>query len=361
MEVERQVELRFRGGGAHADVPMDLSAVCLDGPWLWLAGDEAPRLDRLHVDGPDGSAYGDRRSFALGELVDLPDGPDEEVDVEGLDRSRDYLWLVGSHSRTRKQVRKGDDEGEALDNLATVRSHPNRHVLIRLPIAEEDGEAVPVPSATSPDGRQLTAALLDGGVGGLVDVLSTDEHLAPFLAGPSKDNGLDIEGIVAVDDGVVVGLRGPVLRGWAVALELRLRDVPGRPARLALRRDGHAYRTYFLDLDGLGVRDLCRLGDDILVLAGPTTDLDGPVRLYRWHGAARKREARVVRGEQITRLPGDLPVGTDEEEGHDHAEGITLLPDEQHESVLVVYDSPASARTPAGGGVVLADVFVLPG
>jgi Protein of unknown function (DUF3616) len=341
MTAGRQVELSFAAGGASNETPKDLSAVCSDESWLWVAGDEAPRLERLSAS-EDGS-YDAHRSYLLGDLVDLPDGPEEEVDVEGLDRAGDHLWLVGSHSRTRKRVKNGDD-AEALENLRTVRSHPNRHVLLRVPV-----EA----------GTPRRGALLDGSVGGLADVLSTDEHLAPFLAIPSKDNGLDIEGIVAVEDDVVlVGLRGPVLRGWAVVLELRLGDVQGRSDRLALRNCG----KYFLQLDGLGVRDLCRDGDDVLLLAGPTMDLDGPTRLYRWHGAGQNRKFPVVRDEQLERLKVDLPspMGTaGPQEGHDHAEGITPLADGPQRSLLVVYDSPGRARQKSDR-TVLADVVPLP-
>ena len=49
--------------------------------------------------------------------------------------------------------------------------------------------------------------------------------------------------------------------------------------------DGRGYRKHVLRLDGLGVRDLCPHGEDLLVLAGPTMDLDGPVHVFRWHGA----------------------------------------------------------------------------
>ncbi len=55
----------------------------------------------------------------------------------------------------------------------------------------------------------------------LRDLLEDDEHLAPFLAIPGKDNGLDVEGIAVRGDRVLLGLRGPVLRGWALVLELR--------------------------------------------------------------------------------------------------------------------------------------------
>jgi hypothetical protein len=156
---------------------------------------------------------------------------------------------------------------------------------------------------------------------------------------------------------VLVGLRGPVLRGWAVVLQLRL-HVPGPADRLVLRDCD----KYFLRLDGLGVRDLCRDGDDVLVLAGPSMDLDGPTRLYRWRGAARDRRVSVVRGEQLTRLDVVLPLrpgGGEPPEGHDRAEGVTVLTDADQRSVLVVYDSPADARRRDDGWTVLADVAPL--
>jgi hypothetical protein len=125
-----------------------------------------------------------------------------------------------------------------------------------------------------------------------------------------------------------------VLRGWAVVLELRPyvdEDEPDR-LRLAELDDGRRYRKHVLDLSGLGVRDLCPSGDDLLVLAGPTMDLDGPVHVVRWHGAMSVEAPTVVRGDALTREV-DLPYG----EGTDHAEGIGLLDDGR---LLVVYDSP---------------------
>ena len=48
----------------------------------------------------------------------------------------------------------------------------------------------------------------------------SDRHLSPWLALPGKDNGFDIEGVAVSGERVFLGLRGPVLRGWAVVLEL---------------------------------------------------------------------------------------------------------------------------------------------
>ena len=190
----------------------------------------------------------------------------------------------------------------------------------------------------------------------LRELLRDDEHLAPFVPIPGKDNGLDVEGIAVSGERVYLGLRGPVLRGWAFVLELRPYVDPDEPDRLRLRHfpDGLPYRKHVLDVDGLGVRDLCPAGDDLLVLAGPTMDLDGPVRIYRWHGARRVEMPAIVRGDVLTREL-ELTYG----EGDDHAEGMGLIGTPEDKLALIVYDSPATARLTADGAVV-ADIVQLP-
>ncbi len=184
-------------------------------------------------------------------------------------------------------------------------------------------------------------------------MLDGDDHLASFLAIPGKDNGLDIEGIAVHGDPgqerVLLGLRGPVLRGWAVVLQVAPREDDGE-LKLTKSFDGGRYAKHFLDLDGLGIRDICAQGDDLLLLAGPSMDLDGPVRVYRWRGAAQIQAPDVVHREELHREL-DLPHG----EGDDHAEGIALLPSGE---LLAVYDSPAAHRLPEPG-IVLADVVAL--
>ncbi|HEY0001944.1 MAG TPA: DUF3616 domain-containing protein, partial [Actinoplanes sp.] len=202
------------------------------------------------------------------------------------------------------------------------------------------------------DGVRHRAAALSGR-DDLRALLRRDEHLARFLDIPGKDNGLDIEGIAVSGDRVYLGLRGPVLRGWAFVLELRPYVTDDDLSRLRLRPfdDGELYRKHVLDLDGLGVRDLCPSGDDLLILAGPTMDLDGPVRVYRWHGASRVAMPTIVRGDLLSREV-ELTYG----EGDDHAEGLSLFGPDR---ILVVFDSPAPVRlTP--DGAVIADVVRLP-
>ncbi len=116
----------------------------------------------------------------------------------------------------------------------------------------------------------------------LTRLLEDDPHVGPFLAIPGKDNGFDIEGLALDGRRLLLGLRGPVLRGWTMLLELAV-EPAGDWLRLApLDGEGTMLRKHFLQLGGLGVRDLHFAGDDLYILAGPTMVLDGDIRLFRW-------------------------------------------------------------------------------
>ncbi|AEH08312.1 DUF3616 domain-containing protein [Candidatus Frankia meridionalis] len=362
MDAVETVAVRFDDVGPHpvVDIVESLSTIKTEGRHLWLGGDETATIERVTL-GAAGDIYDNHVSFPVGDFLPLPAGPDAdgaipEIDIEGFDRHGDYLWFVGSHSLTRKRVRPHHATEDALRALAKIRKNANRHLLGRIPVVTQDGLPTLVGSAAAPDGAggQRTAAAL-----GLrkqtrvTTVLKGDEHLGPFLTIPSKDNGLDVEGLAVVGERVYLGLRGPVLRGWAVVVELRPTEGDGQDLGLRPLDGGLPYRKHFLNLDGLGVRDLLAQGDDLLVLAGPTMDLDGPVRVYRWRGAARAATSVVVDDEALVRVL-DLPFG----EGDDHAEGIALAPGDPS-SILVVHDSPAAHRRPAPG-VILVDVFRLP-
>ena len=360
MTTTRTVTLRFGSASRASLTHTNLSAVRSDGPVLWVAGDETATIERLVADDPaDPTGYGGQTTFSLADLVPLPGGtgPDveEEADIEGIARHDGAVWAVGSHSLRRRRIRDEHDGAKALRRLATVTGQPRRQVIVRIPVVDVDG----LPTLVKDDGTH-SAAVFGARGKDLRDLLADDEHLGPFLGIPSKDNGLDVEGIAVAGDRVYLGLRGPVLRGWAVVLELRPVVDERDPARLRLRKfpDGRRYRKHVLRLDGLGVRDLCPQGEDLLVLAGPTMDLDGPVYVYRWHGACVCEEPTVVRGDLLTRELA-LPYG----DGDDHAEGIGLLgtggDGDGDGRLLVVYDSPAPERLTPDGGVV-ADVVQLP-
>ena len=337
-----QVALRFTGG-PHFGSHVNLTAVCADGAHLWVAGDETATLERLVLDTAAAPMRaGRQRSFPLGDLVQLPGPANGEADIEGIARSGDWLWAIGSHALVRRRPKPVHDEAKVVRRLGKLRRDPNRYVIVRLAV-QLGVDRRPEPVRVSRDGRR-SALVGAPGAENLLDLLRADTHLAPFLAIPARDNGFDVQGLAVVGDRLYVGLRGPVLRGWAVVLEVLPVQDPTDPGRLALGifPEGARYRKHFLELGGLGVRDLCPDGDDLLVLAGPTMALSGPVRVHRWRDAATA--GPVVRE---ARLPVETVVAHGE--GTDLAEGITLLgadPRDPRARLLVVYDVPGPARRP---------------
>lgn len=354
LPVEAKVELRFAGKTVASGNHVNLSAVRVEGSTVWLAGDETATVERLQLDSVHAPGKANSMtSFRLADLVALPGPPDEEADIEGMARSGEYLWVIGSHSLTRKRIKQSTSPEKAFRRLARISRAANRYVIARLAVQTyTDGPPAPVRHTASGARSALVGA--PGSVG-LADLLADDPRLGPFLAIPSKDNGLDVEGLAVHGDSLYVGLRGPVLRGWAVVLELLPQPDPFDPGRLQLGvfPAGERYRTHLLDLGGLGVRDLCPDGDDLLVLAGPTMAISGPMRLYRWLGAAATDGAELVRRTELP-LVGELPHGA----GEDHAEGISLLGGPGPKRLLVVHDSPGPDRRPTASSVV-ADIVPL--
>lgn len=312
-----------------------LSAVEQVGFSLWLVGDEAASLNRLMA--VDAGNFAQHQSFPLGDFFELPDGPGGEADLEGLafDSADHSLWMVGSHSLRRKQPDPGASGKAARRALAKVDSQANRYLLGRIKL---DVSAQP-----PKPGKARALPFQDGG-NDLTRLLARDELLKPFVALPSKDNGLDIEGLAVRNGTVLLGLRGPVLRGWASILQLRPMKDGESHLSLTPVEDERLFMHHLLDLGGLGIRDLCAWGDDLLILAGPTMVLDGPVRIYLLADGFSLDQGTCIDGGRLHLLL-ELPYG----ERCDHAEGMTVLqgfggPDQ----LLVVYDSPAGGRSHYG-------------
>ncbi|BDI20446.1 hypothetical protein ANSO36C_62480 [Nostoc cf. commune SO-36] len=331
----------------------DLSAVLLTHQkYLWLGSDETSTIERLSLFDTD--KFTEHQQFKVSDFISLPAPEEEEIDIEGLAYTDYYLWFVGSHSYKRKKTKPEKPDTKNLQRLAKIESEPNRYLLGRIPMI--DGKLFSsCPHPQNPD-VQLNAAKLEVMNQGnlLTTALADDAHLGLFIKAevPGKDNGFDIEGIGIYQNRIFLGLRGPVLRGWAVVLEIELED--STPGLLRLKQIGEAqelYKKHFVWLNGLGIRDLHIDDKDLLILAGPTMDLDGPVQVYRWINAVDSQENVFSNPDFVQ----DIPYGNREE----HAEGMTLFEDVAGiPSILVVYDSPAKTRL-VGDDSVIADVFKL--
>jgi len=324
----------------------DISAVAHVGDTLFLAADECAHVEVL--DRAEDGSWANHRRVCLADLFDLPHAADE-MDVEGLAADDDQLWIVGSHSRTRKKPKKHKPiDAHAVARIAEMKANPNRLFLGRLPLIRLANERWGVGGVDGVDPRDRSPAMLPVGAHGsaLYKALKHDPHLGPFTKIPAKENGLDVEGIAADGPRIAVGLRGPVINGWACVVEFRVR--PGR--RTGLKLDGGVAKRW-MDLEGLGIRDMKRDGRDLLILAGPSMALDGPASVWRWRdwaGSLPDAEDAPLKVEPEKVL--ELPYGR----GCDHPEAIAPWDDG---GVLIVCDSPARSRL--GGGAVTADVFSL--
>lgn len=337
-----------------SDVMADISAAAFSpNGYLWVGSDEMIGIERLEPVGNHN--YGKHQRFLLEDYIDLFN-TDDEIDIEGMDYSDGYLWLTGSHSTKRKKV-KDKSDAKNLDRLATITTDLNRFILARIPIV--DGKLVK--SCSPVEGEKLNAACLpkteDRNI--LFEILKQDRHLQPFMTAgiPSKDNGLDIEGLAVHGNKLFLGLRGPVLRGWAIILELEIDST--EPGILTLKEftdEGAKYKKHFFDLNGLGIRELCIRDKDILILAGPTMDLEGEMQVFRWKKALKNLDDLIHSQDKGDLIPlFDLPFTI----GSDHAEGLALYSYiDENDSLMVFYDSPNQQRL-RGKKQMFVDVFRL--
>ncbi|MGV3639911.1 MAG: DUF3616 domain-containing protein [Adhaeribacter sp.] len=348
-------KLSFNPAGKH--VRDGLSASIRVGDYLWLCCDERISLERLQLQ-KNGSFAG-HESFDLTEYLHLPGGTESEIDIEGLAYEDHYLWLVGSHSLARKKPRKEDSPEKQIKRLAKLKQDPNRYLLARIPLVAdaETGEYRLYKSCPHPDqaDKTLWAAQLAGDDKGneLMDALADDPHFQDFLRIPGKDNGFDIEGLAVNGERILLGIRGPVLRGWAAILELQVKEQKEGLLSLKKNDDHKLYTKHFLHMEGMGIRDMRVVNkSDLLLLAGPTMDLDGTIAVYRWPQAMKQKGAAIVHRRDLKRL-FDVPHGSGPTTGQDKAEGMAIYDDRQ---VLIVFDSPADARKPDDHSIV-ADLY----
>ncbi|MCU0734984.1 MAG: DUF3616 domain-containing protein [Methylotetracoccus sp.] len=351
---------------------------------IFAGGDEGVNLARLEErDG--GKRFELEKLIELSEWFDLPIPPPadrtkaKEIDLEGMDfdRRSQLLWLVGSHSLKRGKAEQELKPAKNLKELSEVKSDANRFFLGCVKLHKEGGTFRLSPDG--PDAEDDRAAQLvgDATTSELLEEIRRDKLFARFCAKdgiPGKDNGVDIEGLACAPDGrVLVGMRGPVLRGIAVLLELAPRrvDSPGTKAdRLQLTSigpDGRKYRRHFLDLAGHGIRDLCWDGDDLLILAGPTMGLDAPPLVFRWKAAkaafgkaSSDEEQFFWRSEDALVLVPLGATGQPDVPGKDHAEAITWLDPQR---LAIGYDSPnkkdENPRFDESTGTVAVDIVKL--
>ena len=275
---------------------------------------------------------GDTYRGAPARNIPLPTGAGgDEIDIEAIAWGERFMYVIGSHSRKRLRVKYNEpdeeDNKKAKHNrkrLRTTAIEPSREQLFRLEL-DESGHV-------DPDSIKSIS---------LRDTIANDDLLRLFQAIPSKENGIDIEGLAADgDDRLYVGFRGPVLRGnFVPVMVVEFED--------KFKEGDIKYKLLFVNLHGRGIRDMIRLKDDeFLILAGPMGDGHESYRLYRWNGKdcvpGEDKPDALSNVEPLCEIP--QPDGARDAK----AEGIAILKktDDQYD-FMVVYDG-----APDGGPTV---------
>jgi hypothetical protein len=180
----------------------------------------------------------------------------KEADLEAAAQLGDQVFWIASHGRNSK----GKDV-------------PERQRLFATTMTMQDGKV-----KITPSGKPYNA---------LLDDLVKDPALAKFgleaaaKLAPKAPGGLNIEGLAATAKGhLLIGFRSPAPEGKALVVPLvNPREViNGKPAKLG--------EPVLLDLQGLGIRSIERVGQKYVIIAGATGAEEQVPKLFEWDGKA---------------------------------------------------------------------------
>jgi hypothetical protein len=266
----------------------NISAIEVVGDRLIVGADEGNKIKILKYNG---------EGYAIDRSISLSD--DKEIDIEGIACEGSIIYVVGSHSFKREKIEEGRSYAmnrKALEKKLSESERDQRDRLFRLQL---NG---------NPEIEQTS----------LRSIIDSNDVLRRFSQIPSKENGIDIEGIVVSNGLLYVGFRGPVLRdNWVPILKCQF-------AKTITQAN-----LVFVNLGGRGVRDLTRVANGFLILAGPVGDGPGSYQIYNWDGNDCLPDAHS----QI-KLLGEIPVYENTK-----AEGIALLNESPLDyEVIVVFD-----------------------
>jgi broad specificity phosphatase PhoE len=294
----------------------NFSAVEVMGEFLLIGPDEGTETLVFKEDG---------NRYEVIAPIALDDPAEDEIDIEGISRDGNTVYVIGSHSWRRKNIFSKkrrvfserrirevfEDENESPDR------EKNRERLFQFELDPTTGGLVP----NSKKETDLNAALTG----------TDNDVLKPFRSIPSKENGVDIEGLAFRDGYLFAGLRGPVLRFSYVPVLVFKFDEPEKA------------KVRYVQLNGNGIRAMVRTGQEFLIVAGPVGDGPGGYSLYHWDGEdcfpGEQRAGRVA-PLGTTTLLGRIPTPPNAK-----AEGLTILRDAgDYYEVLVVHDGPKKGQ-----------------
>ncbi|MEL6439346.1 MAG: DUF3616 domain-containing protein [Cyanobacteria bacterium J06621_8] len=282
----------------------DISAIVSFDDFLAIGSDESQgKIQVLHK---TDSHYQVKDKLEIELPVD-PENEDQEIDIEGMSINDDnILYIIGSHSLKRSKVKADKTYKKNRKRITKIIVEERKNNIFKLKLDPKTGKVK----------DQAQSKIIP-----LKKIIENDPILKRFTAIPSKENGIDIEGIATDGNILYLGFRGPVLRLNYV------------PVMVIEDSDNLQYELRFVDLRGNGIRDLIKVKDGFLIVAGAVGDALSPYYLYFWNGVDCIPGTEKPQESQLTLL-GEIPTP---ERGK--AEGITLMEETASwYKVMVVYD-----------------------
>ena len=255
----------------------------------------APVCLMVSDEGRSGTVFrmGDRTIVPLKEFKFLDDkiAPGtgkklDEADLEAIDYDRGYFYATGSHALPRKS-----DQEQA-----------SRFFVYRIPV-DASSDSLTAAAEVSAKLRQI---------------MQKEPALGQFVGKRASKGEINIEGLAARDGRLFFGFREPVIDGTAYVLQVSEAalfvnsDAKKGTGKSATLGPAHA-KLHKLKLGpGIGIRDMAKLQDGFLILAGPAKDEDGPYSLHYWAGPGTGAQAL-----------GELVLSAKARDGK--AEGLMIL------------------------------------
>ncbi len=276
----------------------DVSGIGAFGKWMIIGSDEGSHIQIL------------KREEQVLQVIEPPlhlipnNSKQKEVDIEAITHDgHGTFYVLGSHSAKRKKVTEDRSYRKNRKRIRQVKQEKSRSNLFRLKF---DLSGMSMEDNTSTD---------------LDTIFERDKILKLFNGIPSKENGIDLEGIAFRDGQLFLGFRGPVLRENFV------------PIIVTTFEDTKDYEMRFVDLNGKGIRDLVAVNNGFLIVAGPVSKGDNRFYLHFWNGQDEiPGHDRIIEKNQCI---GEIPTPHPEAK----AEGITILEEnEDYYKAIIIFD-----------------------
>ena len=286
----------------HID-PLNISGIVVTEQFMALVTDEGNQLELFT---PSAKGWQSLQVITLTKSLD-------EIDIEGVAWQAPYLYALGSHSAKRKKIKDSATQKENLQRLQETSPEVARQQLFRVELNPQF-EAVDIQSLS------------------LQPLLEADPILKAFIGLPSKENGIDLEGLAIDDKGrLFIGFRGPVLRG-NIGTVLRIET---KKKRFEIKKS----KWLYFDANGRGVRGLTETPDGFLVLTGAVGDQPMSYQVARWNGknALAGSDAKGVEFTYLCDLPNS----------NGKPEGIQFLKQTQQTIEFVIVEDGLTNGQPA--------------